>query len=174
MSRRKCFISYHHVDEPAVRKFVQTFDHQHDVFIVRRLGEMPDDIIKSDYTDYVMGRIRADYIKDSTVTIVIGGQCTWARRYVDWEIQASLRAGDTVTPNGLLGIKLPTFTRFPDRFDLNLKQAGDADSFAGWIDYPQTIDSLERAIDWAFDRRKTHQKHIRNPRERMSYNKPCP
>ncbi|WP_229193241.1 TIR domain-containing protein [Bradyrhizobium brasilense] len=146
----------HHADEPAVRNFVQTFDHHHDVFIVRRLGEMPDDIIKSDDTDYVMGRIRAGYIKDSTVTIVMGGQCTWARRYVDREVQASLRAGDTATPNGLLGIKLPTFTRFPDRFDLNLKQAGDADSFAGWIDYPQTIEDLDRY--WAFDRRKTYQK----------------
>jgi hypothetical protein len=162
------------MDEPLVRNFVQTFDHQHDVFIVRRLGEMPDDIIRSADTEYVMGRIRAEYIKDSTVTVVMAGQCTWARRYVDWEIQASLRSGDTTTPNGLLGIKLPTFGRFPDRFDLNLKHAGYADHYAGWIDYPQTIEALERAIDWAFDRRTTHQKHIRNPRDRMSYNKQCP
>lgn len=174
MSRRKCFISYHHADEPLVRNFVQTFDHQHDVFIVRRLGEMPDDLVNSADTDYVMGRIRGDYIKDSTVTIVLAGQCTWGRRYVDWEIQSSLRSGDTITPNGLLGIKLPTFTKFPDRFELNLKHPNEEDSYAGWIGYPQTLDALERAIDWAFQRRTTHRKYIRNSRDRMGYNRQCP
>ena len=71
MPRRKCFISYHHADDEAVRRFVDIFDHAHDVFIVRRLGEMPDDIVDSNNTDYVMSRIRKDYIRDSTVTIVL-------------------------------------------------------------------------------------------------------
>jgi MTH538 TIR-like domain (DUF1863) len=37
---------------------------------------MPEDAIDSMDTDYVMGRIRSDYIKDSTVTIVLAGRCT--------------------------------------------------------------------------------------------------
>jgi MTH538 TIR-like domain (DUF1863) len=69
----------------------------------------------------LMGRIRADYIKDSTVTIVLAGKCIWARRYVDWEIQASLRAGQTVSPNGLLGLKLLSPT---GRNDLTLIYCG--------------------------------------------------
>lgn len=174
MSRRKCFISYHHADDQAVRDFVDTFDHGNDVFMVRRLGEMPEDIVDSNNTDYVMSRIRQDYIKDSTVTIVLAGRCTWARRYVDWEIQASLRSGEALTPNGLLGIKLPTFTKFPERFESNLKQPGDVDGYAGWIDYPQTTDKLASAIEWAFSRRSTHRQYIRNPRERYSYNRQCP
>ena len=174
MPRRKCFISYHHADGEAVRRFVDTFDHDHDVFIGRRLGEMPDDIVNSNDPDYVMSRIRQDYIRDTTVTIGLAGQCTWARRYVDWEIQASLRSGETVSPNGLLGIKLPTFTRWPDRFESNLKQLEDADSYAGFIDYPQTLESLESAIEWAFARRITHRQYIKNPRERFIYNRQCP
>lgn len=173
MPRRKCFISYHHADDGAVRRFVETFDHAHDVFIVRRLGEMPEDIVDSSNSDYVMSRIRQNYIQDSTVTIVLAGQCTWARRYVDWEIQASLRSGETLSPNGLLGIKLPTFTQWPERFNLNLKQAGQADSYAGFIEYPQTLKQLESAIEWAFARRSTHRQYIRNPRERFTYNRQC-
>ena len=59
-----------------MRAFVNTFDHSHDVFIVRRLGEMPDDIINSKNTDYVMSSIKSKYITDSTVTIVLMGACT--------------------------------------------------------------------------------------------------
>ena len=102
--RRKCFISYHHADQDEVDKFVRTFDHEHNIFISRGLGkEMSQDIVDSTDTDYVMRRIRELYLSDSTVTIVMLGKCTWARRYVDWEIQSSLRNGATVTANGLLG-----------------------------------------------------------------------
>ena len=118
--RHKVFISYHHDDQDEVEQFVETFDHERKVFIARALGiGMEQDIIDSDDTDYVMRRIRELYLGDSTVTILLIGKCTWARRYVDWEIQASLRSGETVTPNGLLGIKLPSYPkrgcRFPNR-----------------------------------------------------------
>jgi hypothetical protein len=174
-ARRKCFISYHHADERAVAQFVSTFDHNHDVFIRRRLGEMPEDVINSTNPEYVMGRIRELYIEDSTVTIVMLGQCTWARRYIDWEIQASLRQSEQYLPNGLLGIKLPTFTQFPERLNSNLSAPGEpADrNFAGHIEYPTTLQALENAIEWAFTRRVTHKQYIKNPRERFSYNRTC-
>ncbi len=173
MPRHKCFISYHHADDAAVKAFVDTFDHMHDTFIVRRLGEMPTDIIDSNDTDYVMRRIREDYIKDSTVTLVLMGKCTWARRYVDWEIQASLRSTTYTMPNGLLGIKLPTFTSFPERLNMNLLHPGDAACYARWIDYPKTFDALTAAIDEVFSLRTTHNSHIKNPRDRFGYNRTC-
>jgi hypothetical protein len=174
-TRRKCFISYHHEDQAYVDSFIRTFDDHHDAFIARQLGQMPDDIINSTNTDYVMQRIRTDYIKDSTVTIVMMGKCTWARRYVDWEIQASLRSGDTITPNGLLGIKLPTFTQFPERFNANanLSSSGRDDNYAGWIDYPRDAQTLWNAIEWAYNRRSTHKRYIVNQRDRFGYNKTC-
>ena len=172
--RRKCFISYHHVEQAYVDHFVNTFDRAHDIFIARQLGQMPDDIIDSNDTDYVMRRIRQDYIRNSTVTIVMCGKCTWARRYVDWEIQASLRAGETVTPNGLLAIKLPTFARFPDRLDQNMKSGnGEGTNYAGWIDFPSSLETLQNAIEWAYLRRSSHRQYIVNPRDRFAYNKQC-
>ena len=178
--RHKCFISYHHDDQEEVDEFVATFDDERKVFIARGIGlQMEQDIIDSTDTEYVMRRIRELYLKDSTVTIVLMGKCTWARRYVDWEIQASLRHGETVTPNGLLGIKLPSFPkrggRFPERLLMNLKQSDDQeDCYARLMEYPSRKDTLANAIDAAFNRRKTHTKWIVNPRERFIYNRSCP
>ncbi len=176
--RRKCFISYHHTDQEAVNKFVRDFDHDRDTFIARGLGEeMPGDIIQSTDTDYIMRRIRERFLSDSTVTIVLLGRCTWARRYVDWELQASLRRGEHRTPNGLLGIKLPSFPEngrsFPKRFNDNLKHEGQADCYARHMPYPSTTERLVQAIEAAYQRRTTHAHLIVNPRDRMSYNRQC-
>ncbi|WP_420722487.1 TIR domain-containing protein [Hwanghaeella sp. LZ110] len=177
--RHKCFISYHHEDQDEVDEFIRKFDHDKDVFIARGLGEeMASDIINSEDTTYVMKRIRELYLKDSTVTLVMLGKCTWARRYIDWEIQASLRNGETVTPNGLLGIKLPSYSEtkgmFPNRLNINLKQSDDQkDCYARYMSYPSRSDTLSKAIDAAFERRSTHVKWINNPRERFKNNRHC-
>lgn len=170
-TRRKCFITYHHADASAVQAFVNAFDHKGDVFIVRRLGEMPTDIVNSTDTEYVMRRIRENFIMDSTVTLVLAGACTWARRYVDWEIEASLRQSASGLPNGLLGIQLPGFRQWPERLQKNMTSAND---YAGYIEYPATLERLQSAIEWAFARRTTHTSKIINPRERFSYNRVCP
>lgn len=175
--RRKCFISYHHEDQAAVNQFVRDFDHAHDCFIARGLGEeMPGEVINSTDTDYVMSKIRQRFLSDSTVTIVLLGRCTWARRYVDWEIQSSLRRGMYVTPNGLLGIKLPTFGgTFPERFRQNLSSDWPrVDCYARHTDYPNSTDSLVAEIEAAYNRRSTHQNRIINPRDRMANNRLCP
>jgi hypothetical protein len=138
------------------------------------LGESPEDLINSTDTDYVMSQIRARYLKDSTVTIVLMGKCTWARRYVDWEIQSSLRRGQTL-PNGLLGVKLPTFNGFPPRFNQNLinDRNTQKDCYARWIDYPASADILRSSIEAAYQRRLTHADYISNPRDRMQYSRAC-
>src|SRR5690606_9063791 len=119
--RRKCFISYHHDgDQGAVDTLIRQFDHGRNLFIARGLGqEMPGDVINSTDPEYVMRRIRELFISDSSVTIVVLGRCTWARRYVDWEIQASLRYSDESLPNGLLGIRLSPDVQYPARFNDN-------------------------------------------------------
>ena len=179
MTRHKCFISYHHADQDEVDEFVRTFDTERNAFIARGLGlEMADDIIDSDDTDYVMQRIRELYLKDSTVTIVLMGKCTWARRYVDWELQSSLRNGETVTANGLLGIKLPSYSErnsfFPERLNNNLKaKDSDEDCYARHIIYPSRKDTLINAIDDSFNRRFTHSHLIKNPRDKFERSRTC-
>jgi hypothetical protein len=173
--RRKCFISYHHRDQDAVNRFVRDFDHEQDCFIARGLGEeMSPDIIQSANTDYVMRRIRELFLGGSTVTIVLMGRCTWARKYVDWELQGSLRRGENI-PNGLLGIKLPDFGGFPSRFNENLipPNSTKTDCFARHMSYPTSTQQLLEAIEEAYQRRTTHGHLISNPRDRMSNNRTC-
>ena len=82
-TRRKCFISYHHADEDEVQQFIQQFDHDRDVLIARGIGaSMSGDIIDSTNTEYIKQQIRAKYLRDTTVTIVLIGQETWKRRFV--------------------------------------------------------------------------------------------
>ncbi len=174
--RRKVFISYHHADQVEVDTFVRTFDHNRDVFIARGLGrEMSRDIIDSQDTDYVMRRIRELFLEDSSVTLALVGRCTWSRRYVDWELQSSLRRGETVTPNGLFGIVLPSAREnpiAPDRLRRNL--ASDDSKYARWYHYPTSADTLSGWIEEAFSARTTTAHMIDNPRERFDNNRSCP
>jgi len=175
--RHKVFISYHHADEDKVNEFVETFADERRVFISRGLGiGMSDDVVDSKDTDYVMRRIRELYLKDSTITIVMIGRCTWARRYVDWEIQSSLRHGFFTTPNGLLGIKLSSYRNYnyPYRLNMNLLEDDEeGDCYARLINYPTRKDYLGRCIEDAHKARTSREHLIVNPRDRFIYNRQC-
>jgi len=59
-------------------------------------------LFDSEDTDYVMQRIRDKHITGTSCTIVLCGALTPWRKYVDWEIKATLDR-----QHGLIGIKLP-------------------------------------------------------------------
>ena len=99
-TRHKCFVSYHSADVNEVATFLDTFGTE---FIAKTIGVTDeDDFIDSEDTDYITGQIRSKYLGDSSVTIVLVGGCTWARRYVDWEVYSSLRNSKHSSVNGHL------------------------------------------------------------------------
>ena len=108
------------------------------------------------------------------------GKCIWARRYVDWELQSSLRSGETVTPNGLLGIVLPSASKknlkFPPRLAANVIRDKDKNDigYARAIRYPTRKDTLANYLEDAFQARTKRVKLINNPRERFKHNRQCP
>ena len=135
----------------------------------------PDITIKSNDTQYVMRRIRRLYLSDSTVTIVMIGENTWGRRYVDWEIASSLRHGDFAgPPNGLIGILTPRRTAgtLPVRFEDNFSP--DNTGYARFYKYPTTRLELMSWIDDAFRARRTRNHLIRNGRLLRERNSPIP
>lgn len=152
-TRRKCFISYHHADEAEVEQFIQTFDHDRDVLIARGIGaSMPGDIINSIDADYIKSQIRAKYLRDTTVTIVLVGRETWGRKFVDWEIGASLRKTATASASGLLAITLPSAANYsgkklPARLDDNVN--GES-GYARWWKYPSSGEALAGLIEEAY------------------------
>ena len=60
-------------------------------------------------TDTIRQKIRDEYLRDSTVTVVLIGSETWKRKHVDWEIGSSIRHTEYNPRSGLLGIVLPTY-----------------------------------------------------------------
>ena len=178
--KRRCFISYHHADEAEVRNFITTFSTVGEIFTSRALGmEMEPDIIDSWDTDYVLRQIRERYLANTSVTIVMIGRCTWARRYVDWEIAASLRSMPSGPANGLLGIKLPSYIvggGYPDRLNANLLPPpvqAEQECYARAINYPTSAKVLEDAIEAAYQRRQQLGHLINNAAPRFQNNRPC-
>lgn len=172
--KRRCFLSYHKADQDAVDNFIETFDYYHKVFTYRAIREMDSNIINSSDHDYVMRRIRELYLSDSTVTIVLVGECTWARKYVDWEIASTLRNDANNRRSGLFAILLPSVSerqaKAPDRFSDNW----DGDNlYARFWKYPKTPESLSFMIEDAFSARTTRAHLIDNSRRLQIYNRTC-
>jgi hypothetical protein len=170
MARHKCFVSYHSADEGVLQRFKRDFDDTQDAFIFRGQA-MPEDLVNSNNDDYVIGEIRRRFLEDSSVTVVLAGRCTWSRKFVDWEIQASLRQPADGSPNGLLAILAdPTATegRLPERVKLNYDSG-----YCRFYPYPQSDWQLTSWIDDAYNARTSRASLIQNPRARKQYDDPC-
>jgi hypothetical protein len=174
--RRKVFITFHQKDRTEVNEFVNRFTTREQVFIPKALGVSDnDDFINSSNPEYVMQRIREKYLADSTITIALVGSCTHGRRYVDWELKASLRQGVTDIPNGVMGIILPscgTSAHMPLRLQDNWAQ-GHQDCYARYWVYPSSGAQLFQWIEDAYQARSTRSHLIRNTKDMMRYNAKC-
>lgn len=176
-TRHKCFVSYHHADQVEVEKFIDTFG---DVFVAKALGVSDeDDFIDSNDTDHVMRRIREKYLTDSTVTIVLVGKCTWARRYVDWEIMSTLRNDSKNKRSGLVGITLPSAANYegkraPERLAKNIAGANGDEGYARWFKYPTAKSSVRSWVEDAFQARDQRASLVDNALPRYLSNRSCP
>lgn len=124
--KRRVFVSYHHTGDQAYydsfsRTFADSLDLFHDTSLERAIA--------SEDTDYVRWSIRQNNISGSSCTIVLCGFSTPDRKYVDWEIKATLDKS-----HGLIGVWLPTLplvgdgTRKPDRLQDNISSG-----YAKWL-----------------------------------------
>lgn len=105
--RHKVFVSYHDANDRESRK---KFEEMCEDVIVSQSVDI-DDIDPDLKTETIRQKIRDEYLRDSTVTVVLIGKQTWQRKHVDWEIGSSIRQTEYNTRSGLLGIILPTYTR---------------------------------------------------------------
>jgi len=119
-------VSYHHGgDQYYYDRFCEIFDDRYEALTDNSL----DRRIDSGNAEYVIRRIRELHITGSSCTLVLCGSQTPTRRYVDWEIDASLRQQMAV-----VGIGLPTIvwqgngTIKPARLQDNIDSG-----YAGWV-----------------------------------------
>jgi hypothetical protein len=112
--KHKVFVSFHHANDQEYRdKFEKSFSGIHDVMVSRSVQD--GDIDPQGKTEAIRAKIRDEYLRDSTVTVVLVGAETWKRKHVDWEIGSSIRQTEYNSRSGLIGIMLPTHPDY-DRF----------------------------------------------------------
>jgi hypothetical protein len=172
--RHKSFISYHGADIDAVTDFVDDFN---DVFIPRVVGVSDSDHfrdpVNSTDEEYIKVQIAKKYLSDTTVTILYVGGCTWARKYVDWELSSSLRNDPVNRRNGLLAITPSdrTHNTLPARFMDNW--SNDDRLYARYYYYPTSESSLRTYIEDAFQGRTQRANLLNNSRALRKINSAC-
>lgn len=102
----KVFISYHHKNDQYYKDFLIETNKRSPIFID---GSVDSGEIDDNLTDQEIRRIiRDDYLKDTTVTILLVGTETKYRKHIDWEIFSSMIDGKVNKKSGLLVINLPS------------------------------------------------------------------
>ncbi len=159
INRHKVFVSYHHANDQIYRDyFERIFSDTYDILVSKSV--QIGDINTFLSTETIRQKIRDEYLRDSTVTVILIGSETWKRKHVDWEIGSSIRNTQYNPRSGLIGILLPCYPKpyepnidyyyhtIPPRLHDNI-QCGFANIY-NWSNDPKTVH------DWiheAFERR---------------------
>lgn len=101
----KVFISYHHCNDQDYKDDLVKLARQHRIFINKSVDT--EDIDDSLPDERIREIIRDEYLRDSTVTIVLVGQDTKRRKHVDWEIYSSMFDGKVNKKSGIVVVNLP-------------------------------------------------------------------
>ena len=104
----KVFISYHHYNDQDYKNDLVELARQHKIFIDKSVDT--GDIDDSLPDERIREIIRDEYLRDSTVTIVLVGQDTKRRKHVDWEIYSSMFDGKVNKKSGIVVVNLPGTT----------------------------------------------------------------
>ena len=102
--RHKVFISYYYEDDEVWKdRFIRMMGER----IVDKSVKVGDIVDVNIPIDEALRQVREEHLAEATVTVVLIGPRTWQRKFVDWEIGATLRDTRMNPRCGLLGILLP-------------------------------------------------------------------
>ena len=101
----RVFISYYHHDDQVYKNDLVKWAEEHEVFVDGSvdIGDIPDD-----WDDQkIRETIRDEYLKDTSVTILLVGPNTRHRKHVDWELYSSMYDGKVNKKSGIIVVMLP-------------------------------------------------------------------
>lgn len=163
--KHKIFVSYHHHgDQAYYDAFSQAFHDTYNVIYDNSLERSID----SDDVNYVMRRIRENHITGTSCTIVLVGAESPKRKYIDWEISATLDKG-----HALIGVRLPTarltsdnqYVFVPDRLNDNIKSG-----FALWLTWEEITANTTKLGQYIAEAKSRSVSKIDNTRPRRVRN----
>ncbi len=102
----KVFISYHHKNDQWAKDALTTANERYRLFhdYSVDLGDI-DDVLPSQSVRRI---IRDEYLRESTVTILLVGTETYKRKHVDWELYSSMYDGAVNKKSGIVVVQLPS------------------------------------------------------------------
>ena len=102
----KVFVSYYHHDDQHYKEALVKWAEDNDVFINGSvdIGDIDDDLDDQEIREI----IRDEYLRDTSVTVVLVGPNTRHRKHVDWEIYSSMYDGKINKKSGIIVILLPS------------------------------------------------------------------
>lgn len=106
MTKHKVFISYHHENDQWAKEALLACNEEYDIFID---GSVDTGDIDDELDDQaIREKIRDEYLRDTTVTILLVGTETKNRKHIDWELYSSMYDGKVNKKSGILVIQLPS------------------------------------------------------------------
>lgn len=155
--KHNVFVSYHHANDQYYRnQFENLFSNTYNIMVSKsvQIGDINPNLA----TETIRQKIRDEYLRDSTVTVVLIGSETWKRKHVDWEIGSSIRQTQYNSRSGLIGILLPSYPRYdmskynpytiPPRLYDNIQC-----DFAKIYNWDNNPNAVQQWIHEAFERR---------------------
>ena len=164
---RNCFISYHHNNDQ---------DYLTELREVVKSMKVSDYSLKNDIghltNETIYNKVR-NKMRTCSVTVIIIGERTGHRKWIDWEIWASLRGYNHPTdrkksfkPNGLLAIFLPGNNHsIPERLQDNIDS-----EYAVCMRWRNLERDFESKVNYAYWKRNNAKEKIRNNRQRQESN----
>jgi len=179
---RRIFVSFHQDDEFEANVFCRRYGQYFDDIRTLGLSEKGDEYaehINSGDSDYVMRKIREDYLTGTSCTVVLIGRCTWARRYIDWEIAATLRNSPNDPRGGLIAVQLPSaaeqsWSKLPPRLARNVLRENGVDvGYSRFYAPPPSDHTLANWVEEAIGRRDTLEPATGSTSDLRVNNSPC-
>lgn len=102
----RVFVSYHHANDQWYKEELIRWSNENEIFEdwSVHVGDIPDN-----WTDeQIRIEIRDNYLRQSTVTIVLVGTETRNRKHVDWELYSSMRDSANNPKSGIIAVMLPS------------------------------------------------------------------
>lgn len=106
MVMHKVFISYHHRNDQGYKESLLEWNRGNDIFIDASVdtGNIDENL----RDESIRQKIRDEYLRDSSITILLVGTDTKNRKHIDWEIYSSMYDGQVNKKSGMLVINLPS------------------------------------------------------------------
>ncbi len=146
--QHKVFISYHHGNDQRDKEKLIKLNDEHEIFIDRSVDT--GDIDENLPPEKIREKIRDEYLRDSTVTIVLLGKETMKRKHVDWELYSSMIDGTINKKSGILIVCLESIR---PHYKITVSHEGELKLYqpttANWVPGPQTVAECKRRHPFA-------------------------